>query len=925
MERDAACKPDKPIADSGRPDWSLPKDFVALERAQTARHRHAVGLPPIDSTAHIPGLAISGGGIRSAVFALGFMQALADKDVLKHFSYLSTVSGGSYIGAFYGSLFVPDELRVGNPALTPDVFAKAAARASCKLGPNTPAAGEDDITPLAYLRDNCNYLTPNGFTDILQSIVFSTRNWFAVQYVIGVALLTIVLLLNLVVMGIRDASPANFGLPDPCAWWIGPLMPIVAAAVLTVLIMSPLSRAYWLTQNLAQKTDFVGKWLPVCSIALVTLLAFGAVFVDNQYKVPPLGEISSRFVHPPFIVAGSVTVVVTGIIGLLYLAAAWFYVSRRRGSGKSWFPGSVTSRFAASDSRVFVDRLRNALSNAFTTPLHYNRASILTGPLQLAMWLVALALVDGLGAFIYSYLDSLQREANSHAMATTSSGVAALAALGGTIWAATKFVLSEGKGLAEGAMKLPRIVLATAGATLAALITLAFWSVIAHAITARLQIHTCDAQGASWSRYIATTPSNGHQITLIVVCLVLILLAMLDGACVQFLNLSTYQRLFSTRLTRAFLGATNRTRLNHAEKRDVTSLVAGDNVTMNEYYHRFSHAPVHLINATINKTIDWESSLVQRGARGLSFCIGPAGMTVGAKLGVLECDWECADDISTPATHVRANVRTRDIWLESMTLGDWIAISGAAVSTGLGRLTRPGYSLLLGIANIRLGYWWDTYSTPFSRGAETFERQRVPIPSRAVPRRLFSEKFFGTQFCLKRELLGEFDGPRARRWYLTDGGHFENTGAYELLRRQLEFIVILDNGRDLHEHFSDINTLIRQVRVDFSIEIDETATRLAHHAGIRINAALVATTFDDFRQRPECIAILLTTHFKSGQKGQLLIVKPRVTSGAPHDVRGYVNANKDFPNESTADQFFDDVQWESHRGLGYSQGAALFV
>jgi hypothetical protein len=46
------------------------------------------------------GLALSGGGIRSATFCLGVTQVLAEKGFLKEVDYLSTVSGGGYTGSF---------------------------------------------------------------------------------------------------------------------------------------------------------------------------------------------------------------------------------------------------------------------------------------------------------------------------------------------------------------------------------------------------------------------------------------------------------------------------------------------------------------------------------------------------------------------------------------------------------------------------------------------------------------------------------------------------------------------------------------------------------------------------------------------------------------------------------------------------------
>jgi hypothetical protein len=929
---------------------TLPSDFIDIEIAQARRHRRAVGLDPLPDdhpdnphdAAGIPGLAISGGGIRSAIFSLGVLQAMADQQVLKHFGYVSTVSGGSYIGAFYGSLFVPDTLRSGDAQTAASEFKAQARQAASTLGPKTSAAKPASVTPIAYLRDNCNYLVPNGMNDVLQSISFSLRNWFALQYVIGVSLLTVLLWISL-------ANHTIFHFARFADHW-HPLLksvPGLLAIGVSILLVSPLSRAYWLTQNLAQGTRSAYKVLPAASLILVTLIALVSVEINRPGTIFPVHSttVSSSSINYSFIGIGSWFVILTEILAVLAFAIAWSFVSRNASPGKSgiaWRAGPRARPASRLDSRPFADRLRNALTNAYTTPLRIGRHRLFSGPVQVMIWAAAIAAIDALGQIGYACAPVLAGHmcvlAASTDAATAASATAAasadsssvpaslgvLAGSGAAIWAAAKFLLSEGSTVKNQIMKVPKIVLATVAAILAALITLTFWSIAARAADAGLRHYArksalLDSLSSTWR-----DANHGGLLFLGLTCVVILMLAIIDGLCIQFLNLSTYQRFYSVRLTRAFIGATNRVRLDRANRRDVTSLVPGDSIAMGQYYHGQSCAPVHLINTTINKTIDWNSSLVQRGARGMIMSIGPAGMTVGAKLGVLKCEWDCANDISTPATHTLSGHPTPHIWLESLTLGDWIAISGAAVSTGLGQMTRPGYSLLLGIANIRLGYWWDTYSAPFRHGTKSSPRTRVPLPDDKDPKRIFREKVFGTQFCLTSELLGQFDGPRGRRWYLTDGGHFENTGAYELLRRQLAFIVILDNGCDPSYAFDDLANLMRRVRVDFGIEIFESSCKITSPDGLRLNASLIAKSFDAFAKDSDYLAIRLMVAFPDGRTGQILSIKPRLTAAAPHDVRQYKNTSPDFPHETTADQFFDDVQWESHRALGYSQARALF-
>ena len=80
---------------------------LAGERRYLARRRVLAGVaasPSAAENARPIGLALSGGGIRSATFNLGVLQALARLDILRRFDYLSTVSGGGYIGACLTSL-----------------------------------------------------------------------------------------------------------------------------------------------------------------------------------------------------------------------------------------------------------------------------------------------------------------------------------------------------------------------------------------------------------------------------------------------------------------------------------------------------------------------------------------------------------------------------------------------------------------------------------------------------------------------------------------------------------------------------------------------------------------------------------------------------------------------------------------------------
>jgi hypothetical protein len=157
--------------------------------------------------------------------------------------------------------------------------------------------------------------------------------------------------------------------------------------------------------------------------------------------------------------------------------------------------------------------------------------------------------------------------------------------------------------------------------------------------------------------------------------------------------------------------------------------------------------------------------------------------------------------------------------------------------------------------------------------------------------------------------------------YLTDGGHFDNTGLYALVERGCRYIVVCDCGADPRLGFEDMGVAIRRCRIDFGAEID-----------LRI---------DDFRAR-EADSDTARTHVVWGtikyqaehlrmlelevddDIGVIVWVKPSVTALNAADVRQYRLSHGDFPQQTTADQWYDESQFESYRRLGYESARAAF-
>ena len=189
---------------------------VCEEEAWAIRARQADLAKTGKCTCRFPpntvGLALSGGGIRSATFSLGLMRSLSQQRLIHCIDYLSTVSGGGYAGAFYCSLFVPNESR-GPAPMPPATLADDEAEAE-----PGPVARRNRAQPsgrrrllrrpgvaagaaaIAQLRQGGHYLAPNGTSDALFAAVIAIRNWFAVAIAIGVALLALFFFINFAVV-----------------------------------------------------------------------------------------------------------------------------------------------------------------------------------------------------------------------------------------------------------------------------------------------------------------------------------------------------------------------------------------------------------------------------------------------------------------------------------------------------------------------------------------------------------------------------------------------------------------------------------------------------------------------------------------------------------------------------------------------------
>lgn len=214
-----------------------------------------------------------------------------------------------------------------------------------------------------------------------------------------------------------------------------------------------------------------------------------------------------------------------------------------------------------------------------------------------------------------------------------------------------------------------------------------------------------------------------------------------------------------------------------------------------------------------------------------------------------------------------------------------VAASGAAISPNWGYHSSPTMAFLLTIFNVRLGLW-----------IRNPRRQSFLLPRlNGNP----SSPAFGL-FYLLAELFGMVND-EAAFVYLTDGGHFENMGLYELVRRHCMTIVICDAEQDGDLHFQGIGMAIRKCRIDCGAEIDLDLSKLELSGTPPVSP---------------CHSVMGTVHYPSGATGRILYIKTAFTNGLPADLINYHKEHHAFPNDTTANQWFTESQFESYRRLG---------
>jgi hypothetical protein len=152
-----------------------------------------------------------------------------------------------------------------------------------------------------------------------------------------------------------------------------------------------------------------------------------------------------------------------------------------------------------------------------------------------------------------------------------------------------------------------------------------------------------------------------------------------------------------------------------------------------------------------------------------------------------------------------------------------------------------------------------------------------------------------------REMLGVGLSEADRRIHLADGGHFENLGLYELLRRRCRYIIVSDAGADPQCTLADLGQAVQRARADLGVDVRICADRLAQ------------ANRDAVREH---VHLLGVATYADGTRGDILYLKALLRNNLTADIYAYWRLNPDFPNQPTDNQFFGEMQFDSYRELG---------
>ncbi|HYG12083.1 MAG TPA: patatin-like phospholipase family protein [Pyrinomonadaceae bacterium] len=883
-------------------------------------------------------LCLSGGGIRSATFCLGVLQGLARTRLLGRFDYLSTVSGGGYIGSW----------------LTAWIHRDGICKVLYELAWNQNSTLPPEHAPILHLRSYSNYLSPKiGLfsVDTWTLVAIYLRNLF-LNWLMFIPLLMAVLLLpriytSLILRNFWPGSgkPGDFnpGIDDSIAGHTFSLlvtgMVLAAMALAYIVAHRPSLRKPPRSREEALETpydaDTQRNFLWCCMILLT--VAIGLLTIGRAWSLMAGNSLNSlQFVSGGMVLHGAAWL-------LAPIAVSLFFGSQvfRR------YRRDVKSRLIELVVFVATGGLGGLLLWLLSIPEKIRRISPLESPelyacfdgpqLLLVFHLMGILSVGLAGrsmtdedrewwaragawvlivAVLWAALNSLvlygpmwleqillNRGTNSLLPGAIAKWVLiTFGIISGfvTILFGVSAKTPANERQAEKAGRLTTVMdfalkLAAPVFVLSLVVALSLFTDLLILLIEnvpgwyRLTSIDCWKTADCWP-YAFPAFSHHDIITgssfLFLVCLfvVLLVIACVVASCVSVNEFSLHS-MYRNRLIRAYLGASRKQPCGCAEHpcphasdpaarrpNPFTGFDPADDLRMFELWpnppsgkqprHACAHKPLHIVNMTWNmvqgKNLAWQ----QRKAA--TFTVSP--LHCGSYL------YEYRPSKYYGGEHP-----------ESISLGTAFTISGAAASPNMGYYSSSAITFLMTLFNARLGWWL---------GNPVKDCYRKSGPKVALK-------------PMVDEALGKTDADKDYI-YLSDGGHFENLGLYEMVLRRSHTIFVIDASSDPDHKFENLGNAIRRIRVDLGVPIEIKNI---------IN-------YSKEQDAPRTYCAIGDIHYKQVDEGEetddgvLIYIKPMLTKEEPPDVFNYAKANLTFPHESISDQFFSEQQFESYRVLG---------
>ena len=888
---------------------------VRLRRLELLSITGEVGTPE-DS---LWGLALSGGGIRSATFALGVLQSLAQRGWLPAFHYLSTVSGGGYVGAYLQAMIHKNNVDEAMVKLAPVSDSKDSEQ---KFRKQTGATAEAVLA----LRKHSNFLSPRNGTfsaDRLSMVTGFATNFLFIQLMLIPLLITLSFGISVVYRGLLEI------------WKTGAPSLLGPAALLCLLLMyhfarrdtSPVdgqSQPVEKRQKQAlrrirheRRSSFLAVSAAIFTLVMTSLTLWPAesiaprTFSDLSSLAPTLTLVAIAFVYwlHRNDVEGQTLPRLFGTImslgaGLTILVLCLHLIQQIQMWESTAF---LLMPLSAGTPLLFVaffiaGSIGIGVSSLTTPPLKEpDKSSSVNGSYILSYEWAQFSGMCGLGVICFAVLPFVlvsmpaamdiglaamdsDRAPYSYKRWTAAS-VAALVAtpiLGAVLLRS----INEKATSFRGRMLLRTRDISNAIAPWALILAIALLVTWGSQEIVQSIVGTPESCSSSLvleslrcqSEILKAIPRNKRFMLVGTFTLI----AWIWYVSARRLNENDFSMnaFYRNRLVSCYLAPANK-------DRKPVRIDPTDDFPLGSLLRQKPERPLYpliccAVNLTSGKHLDWQDRKAASFIFSPLFCghVSPRNQSVDTIDGRnLAGDAYDIGDIVQGTVTSWSELAPSEL-AKQTTLGTAISVSGAVVSPSMGHYSSRAIGFLLTLFNARLGWWVENARADKARD-------------------------FGLNII--SEMLGDAGGAN-KYAHISDGGHFENLGIYELVRRRCRFIMCVDASADPSRDFEGLGNAIHKCRVDFGAEID-----------IDINAIKPNVSTGYSGQR----AALGKISYDNGATGYLLYLKPCLLGDEPPDISNYASSESSFPHEPTSDQFFDERQFEAYRHLGFVSGQQL--